>query len=115
MADSITITTIGLPDIFTNDITLFDECGVQAIGCWCGIAGILSLLTGIERLGFLLRHAVIEVAGRGLYQVSTISLIDALGQHRSIEDDGEQLVAQLRYRLTRAQSAEKPGSNFSVP
>ena len=103
MADGITITTIGLPDIFTNDITLFDECGVQAIGRWCGIAGILSLPTGIERLSFLLRHAVIEVAGRGLYQVSTISLIDALGKYRSIEDDGEQLVAQLRYRLTRAQ------------
>ena len=42
-----------------------------------------------------MRHALIVVAGRRGDEVFAVGLVHALGQHRGVEDDGQELVAEV--------------------
>ena len=43
------------------------------------------------------------MAGRGLYQVFAIGLVDTLGQDRRVEDDGKEFLTKVLHRLPFSQ------------
>ena len=93
MAYGSAIAAVGLPNILIEFAVALHECRVQSVG-W-RLFFVVGFLGGIELLGLLLRHAVIEVAGRRQHQVLAVSFVHALGQHRGVEDDGLQLLQQF--------------------
>ena len=94
MFDGIGIMPVGRPHLFTNDFAVFDQRGVQSIRHRTGVVASICFLPGIVCFSFLLRHTFVEVAGRGGYEVFPIGLVDTLGQHVRMEDDGYEFSAK---------------------
>ena len=87
------VAAVGLPHILIEFAVALHECRVQSVG-WLFFF-VVGFLGGIELLGLLLRHAVVEVTGRRQHQVLAVGFVHALGQHRGVEDDGLQLLQQF--------------------
>ena len=99
MADGIGITPICRPYHLVDTGIVLDQCRIESIGYRLPIIGRIMLKLLIVGFCFLLRHTIIEIAGRSCHQVLAISLIDTFGQYILVEDDREKLIHQLLDRF----------------
>ena len=99
MTDGIGIAPGSRPHLFLYLAIALDQRGVESIGRGFWIILVCSLLSGIEVFGLLLGDTFIEMAGRGLYQVFAIGLVDALGQDGRVENNGKELLTKGVHRL----------------
>ena len=103
MTDGIGIAPGSRPYLFLHLAITLDQRGVESIGRGLRIILVSSFLLGIEFFCLLLGNALIEMAGRGLYQVFTIGLVDTLGQNRRVENNGKELLTKGVHRLAISQ------------
>ena len=100
MPDGIGVLAIGRPNFFPEDTPFLDQCRVQSIRRGCVGFRLSCLHLSIEGLCFCLGYiTVVEMAGRCLYQVFSVSLVHPLRKHGFIEDNRKHLVAELTKRL----------------
>ena len=103
MTDGIGIATGSRPYLFLHLAIALDQRGVESIGRGFGIVLVSCLLLGIEVFCLLLGNALIEMAGRGLYQVFAIGFVDTLGQDGRVENNGEELLTKGVHRFVIGQ------------
>ena len=103
MTDGIGIAPGSRPYLFLHLAIALDQRGVESIGKGLRIVLVGCLLLGIEVFCLLLGDAFIEMAGRGLYQVFAIGLVDTLGQDRRVKDNGKELLTKGVHRFAIGQ------------
>ena len=96
--DRFAIESVLLPHQLNHLVVALGELGVESVRWWCRVRRILQ--SGIESLHFRLGHILIEVAGRGLYQIFAIGLVHSLRHHLLVEDDRYELSEEIFLALS---------------
>ena len=96
--DRLAIESILLPHQLNHLVVALGELGVESVRWRCRVRRILQ--SGIESLHFRLGHILIEIAGRGLYQVFAIGLVHSLRHHLRVEDDRHKLSEEIFLALS---------------
>ena len=95
MSDGIGITAVGRPDQLLYFAVLFHQRRVQSERWRRILSQFVFLHFIVEGFGFCLSDTLIEMTGRCMYQVFTVSLVHPFGKNLRIKHHREEFIAHF--------------------